>query len=150
MPLRSNETGEHYPTTARLMKMLESSPNSFKEMQLSSSSGEDMVFHKYLNTLLDKKNLQITDLITGAFISKSYAYQFTNGERLPGRDIVLRMALYMKIKVAEAQRLLTLAGKSVLYPKIRRDAAILFCLQKGMSLDESNSFLEDLGEETIV
>lgn len=85
-------------------------------------------------------------LIVNASISKTYAYQFLNGERIPGHDIILRMCLVMSLKLDEIQRLLTLAGKSVLYPKIRRDAAVLYCIKKKMTLDETNTFLENSGE----
>lgn len=140
---------DQLPTTARLMKMLETSPGRFMDSLLSSGN-RDMVFHEYLYSLLKKQNLEIPDLIAGSCISKTYAYQFLNGERLPGRNIVLRMAFFLKLKVDETQRLLTLAGKSILYPKLHRDAAILFCLRKKMTLDEANFFLDDLGEETLL
>lgn len=143
------EKDEQYPTTARLLKLLESSPNQFRDAQLSASH-ENIYFHEYLYALMEKKNVQTIDLIAGACISKTYTYQFVNGERIPGRDIVLRMGFFLKLKVSEVQRLLTLAGKGVLYPKIRRDAAVLFCLQKKMTLDEVNSFLDDLGEDMIL
>jgi len=136
------------PTTLRLLKMLESSPNQFKDIHLNHI--KDATFHQYLKDLMKKKRVTAPALISGACISKTYAYQFINGERLPGRDIVLRMAFALKLNIDDTQRLLTLAGKGVLYPKIRRDAGILFCLRKKMTLDETNSFLEDLGEVPLL
>ena len=99
---------------------------------------------------MDKKKVSTPELISRACISKTYAYQFINGERLPGRDIVIRMAFALKLNIDDTQRLLTLDGKGVLYPKIRRDAGILLCLRKKMTLDETNSFLEDLGEVPLL
>ena len=146
--MTGNRTDKHsdtqVPTTARLMKMLETSPNQFRNSHLASVT--DISFHEYLDKLMKARNVSTSSLISGVCISKTYAYQFLNGERLPGRDIALRMALSMKLTVDETQRLLTLAGKGILYPKMRRDAAILFCIRKKMTLDEASSFLEDLGE----
>lgn len=139
-----NHSDNQTPTTARLMKMLETSPNQFRNCHLPSIT--DIAFHEHLGKLMKERNMSASSLISGSCISKTYAYQFLNGERLPGRDIVLRMAFALKLNVEETQRLLTLAGKGVLYPKIRRDAGILFCIRKKMTLDEANSFLEDLGE----
>lgn len=136
------------PTTAKLLRMLETSPHQFREQQLGEKN--DPAFHEYLNKLMEKQQFYAPDLIVGACISKTYAYQFINGERLPGRDIILRIGLTMKLNLDEVQRLLTLAGKSVLYPRIRRDAAVLYCIKKKMTLDETNSFLEDLGEEPLL
>ena len=135
------------PTTARLMKMLETSPNQFRA-QLSLVNAPD--FHEYLYSLMEKQKMSIPTLITSASISKTYAYQFLNGERMPGRDIILRISLAMGLTLDETQRLLTLAGKSTLYPKIRRDAGVLYCIRKKMNLDETNSFLEDLGEAPLL
>lgn len=138
---------EIMPTTAKLLKMLESSPSRFRERLVDKN---DPVFHEYLDMMMKKQNLSASSLITGACISKTYAYQFINGERLPGRDIILRIGFFMKLKLDEVQRLLTLASKSVLYPKIRRDAAIMYCIKKKLTLDETNSFLEDLGEDPLL
>lgn len=136
------------PTTVRLMRMLETSPRRFQEQQLSKKN--DPSFHGYLNKLMEDYECHATTLVVGACISKTYVYQFINGERLPGRDIILRISLAMGLTLDETQRLLTLAGKSVLYPKIRRDASILYCIRKKMSLDEANSFLEDISEVSIL
>lgn len=140
--------GKDAPTTARLLRMLETSPRRFQEQQLSGK--KDPSFHEYLNKLMEKYECYAPSLVTGACISKTYVYQFINGERLPGRDIILRISLAMKLTLDETQRLLTLAGKSILYPRLRRDASILYCIRKKMSLDETNSFLEDLGEGPLL
>ena len=136
------------PTTLKLLKLLESSPNQFREVYLANV--KDISFHEYLKKLMDKKKISATELISRACISKTYAYQFINGERIPGRDIVIRMAFALKLNIDDTQRLLTLAGKGVLYPKIRRDAGILLCFRKKMTLDDTNSFLEDLGEVPLL
>ena len=136
------------PTTAKLLRMLETSPHQFRERHLDDM--KTPIFHEYLNDLMEKSDFSVSALITEACISKTYTYQFINGERLPGRDIILRMGIAMRLNLDEIQRLLTLAGKSVLYPKIRRDAAILYCIKKKMTLDETNTFLEDLGETHLL
>lgn len=135
------------PATAGLMKMLETSPDQFQE---KLSEIESPAFHEYLYLIMKKQGFSAPSLIADASVSKTYAYQFLNGERIPGRDIILRMCLAMGTKLDETQRLLTLAGKSVLYPKIRRDAGILYCLRKELTLDEANSFLENLGEHPLL
>lgn len=150
MPHKSHNLSEEYqlPTTVKLLKMLESSPNQFKETHLSKV--EDIAFCEHLKNLMDKRKLTTTELISRACISKTYAYQFINGERLPGRDIAIRMAFALKLNIDDTQRLLTIARKGVLYPKIRRDASILLCIRKKMTIDETNLFLEDLGEVPLL
>ena len=140
--------GSALPTTAKLMKILETSPQQFRDQQIPVI--KTPTFHEYLYRLMEEQDFSVSALIKYASISKTYIYQFLNGERIPGRDIILRICLVMRLKLNETQRLLTLAGKSVLYPKIRRDAAILYCIKKKMTLDETNSFLENLGEITLL
>lgn len=140
--------GNPAKTTSRLMKLLETAPNRFREQLVSSEA--DPSFHDYLLTLMKRQQVNTAYLMRETFISKTYAYQFINGERLPGRDIALRMAFALKLNTEDAQRLLSLAGKGSLYPKIRRDAAVLFCLRKKMTLDEANDFLEELGEKPLL
>ena len=49
-----------------------------------------------LRELLEQKGLSAPEWIAAADISKSYAYQVLRGERIPGRDILLRTALDRK------------------------------------------------------
>lgn len=136
------------PSTTKLMKMLQASPRQFLESHMSNI--RDTTFHEYLYSIMEINGKTTSNLIADACISKSYAYQFLNGERLPGRDIILRIGFSMNLDADEIQRLLTLAGKSVLYPKIHRDAGILYCIRKKMSLDEANFFLTDIGEVPLL
>ena len=62
-----------------------------------------------LRNLLDRADISASDWITAADISRSYGYQILRGERIPGRDILLRTALALHLSVEEAQRLLTTA-----------------------------------------
>ena len=143
-----NDSSSKSSTTTKLMKMLQASPSQFMETHIPTI--KDTTFQEYLYQLMEEKEKTIPDLIADACISKSYAYQFLNGERLPGRDIILRIGLSMSLSMDEIQRLLTLAGKSILYPKLHRDAGILYCIRKKMSVDEANYFLTDIGEVSLL
>lgn len=102
-----------------------------------------------LRNLLDRADISASDWITAADISRSYGYQILRGERIPGRDILLRTALAVRLSVEETQRLLTLGGCAVLYPRIRRDAAVIFALNQSLSLLETESLLSSLPERSL-
>ena len=70
--------------------------------------------------------------------------------RAPGRDIVLRLALVLALTPEETQRLLRAAQRGALYPRVRRDAAVIFCLNRGLSLLEADDLLRSLGEDPLV
>ena len=135
-------------STDELMEMLDKAPDKFKA-QLARMDN-DPVFSEYLACLMDGLGCSGMALMNRAFISKTYYYQLRSGERLPGRNTAIRIALVLSLSVDETQRLLTLAEKNVLYPKVRRDAAILWCLKKKMSFDETENYLKQIGEESLL
>lgn len=102
-----------------------------------------------LRNLLDRADISASDWITAADISRSYGYQILRGERIPGRDILLRTALALYLSVEEAQRLLTLGGCAALYPRLRRDAAVIFALNQSLSLLETERLLSSLPERSL-
>ena len=93
--------------------------------------------------------MSASEWIAAADISKSYGYQVLRGERIPGRDILLRTALSLSLGLKETQRLLMLGGCGALYPKIRRDAAVIFALNQKMTLLETEDLLASLPERSL-
>ena len=109
-----------------------------------------MSVSSYLDQLLEQYKMSIPDFITKTYLSKSFVYQIFSGERNPGRDILLRIAVAMNLTLEEAQELLMVGQKGALYPKVRRDAAIICCLEQRLSLDETDEFLKSISEKTLV
>ena len=54
------------------------------------------------------------------------------------------------LKRRETQRLLKLAGAAELYPKVRRDAIIIWCIDRGMSREACDDELWRFGEKTLL
>ena len=81
-----------------------------------------------------QKGLSPAQVIDQSQIERTYGHQLFNGTRSPSRDKVLQLALGAGLGVPDTQKLLRAAGKSQLYPKLKRDAVILFGLQKGYSI----------------
>lgn len=134
--------------TNQLMKMLQTGCDK------SCFSGNHNLFTSasFAEILINKAalaNLTDMQLAAAASISKTYIYQLLRGERRPGRDIVLRLSLVLHLSVDETQKLLTVSGNSVLYPRIRRDAAVIFSLGKKMALAEAEYLLSSLQERTL-
>ena len=99
-----------------------------------------------LRELLSRRGLSPADWIRMANISRSYAYQVLRGERRPGRDILLRTALSLSLSLEETQRLLALSSCGALYPRLRRDAAVIYALSHDMSPEETEELLASLPE----
>ena len=56
-------------------------------------------------------------------------YDIFAGKSKPGRDHAIMLAVGLGCNLRETQRLLRLAGVSELWPKVRRDAIIIWCIQ---------------------
>lgn len=135
-------------TTDKLMEMLEASPANFREIAFTTDM--QVSFGECLTELMQEKSFDMSKLIKEACLSKTYAYQFINGQRIPGRDIIIRMALAMQLDIESTQRMLVIARKGTLYPKIQRDAILLYCIFKKAGLDEANAMLHDKGEALLL
>ena len=104
---------------------------------------------RVLQELLEQVGMSVPEWIAAADISKSYGYQVLRGERIPGRDILLRTALSLGLDLKETQRLLAAGGCGALYPRIRRDAAVIFALNQKMTLLETEELLASLPERSL-
>ncbi len=98
-------------------------------------------FPAYLNMLCAEKGQIPERVILQADIERSYGHQLFNGTRKPSRDKVIQLAFGLGLDVAECQALLRVAGKSPLYPRLRRDAVLIFCLSHGISVLEAQELL---------
>ena len=103
----------------------------------------------YLNGLLQERHLTVQDIVVRCNLDRSYGYQLFNGTRKPTRNFLLRLALLLNLEETVAQRLLNLAGRQPLYARNRRDAAVLYSLSHGLTLEEAETLLADLGEEGL-
>ena len=103
----------------------------------------------YLNELLVAKRLKRSQDVRMANLNETFGYQIFTGARNPSRDKVLQIAFAMALTLRETNRALEAAGVSSLYSKDRRDAIIIFCLDRGCSLQKVNEELNRFGERTI-
>lgn len=103
----------------------------------------------YLNRLLEEKGLKRSDVVRRAGLNSTFGYQIFTGARKASRNKLLQLAFAMGLTLREANRLLRYGEAGALYCKNRRDAIIIFALDKGYSLQEVEEALFSLGEETI-
>ena len=104
---------------------------------------------QYLSILLERHNLTKQEVYAASNLDRSLTYQIFNGSRRPSRNALLSIALGMRLTLPETQRLLKIAQRGELYPKNRRDAAILFCIFQKLSLIETELLLDSIGEPCL-
>lgn len=110
---------------------------------------DDTTCAQMLTALLEQHGQRAAAWMAAIAISRSYGYQILRGIRRPGRDILLRTALCLQLSVPQTQRLLARGGCGALYPRVRRDAAVLFALYHRLSLLETEELLLSLPERSL-
>ena len=78
--------------------------------------------------------LERARVVREAGLNETFGYQIFMGQRGASRNKVLQLAFAMRLSLREANRLLQAAGSNGLYCKNRRDAIVIFCLERGHSL----------------
>ena len=136
---------EKQVSTDELLKLL------FKERSLeqfllrNESAYLNADFSDYLSNWCKSHQEIPEQLIRRANLEKSFGHQLFSGKRKPSRDTVIQLAFAMQASVAQAQEMLKVARKSVLYPRIKRDTVIIYCLHNNVSLLDTEIILENLG-----
>ena len=102
-------------------------------------------FHEYIAALCAAREEVPEHVIQRAGLEKSFGHQLFSGRRTPSRDTVIQLAFGFSLTIAEAQELLKVAGKSPLYPRVKRDSAIIYCLYHAVPLVNAQVILYDLG-----
>ena len=130
--------------THELMDFLSRSDSLAVALEFIDDSIPQITLAEHLKALLGRRNISISQLINATNLSKSFVYQLLSGSRSAGRDAVLQIAFALNLSIDETHRLLTLSGNSVLYPKVKRDAVIIFCLNKRLPLVQADELLLEL------
>ena len=104
---------------------------------------------EYLCGLLDEKQLKRVQVVRMANLNETFGYQIFTGQRGATRDKILQIAFAMALTLRETNRALRAGGASSLDPHNRRDAIILYCLDRGCSLQKVNEELYRFGERTV-
>ncbi len=136
--------------TQELLRIIEKMPNVENAVKELSNYPKAKTFPVAIFDFLQERGMTVPELSEASLLSRSFTYQICEGTRAPGRDIVLRLSVVLGLTYDEAQYLLRSAQRGALYPKVRRDAVIIYALSKHMNLTETNEALLSLGEESLL
>lgn len=104
---------------------------------------------RHLNMLLKQKHLSRADVVRGSLLDRAYVYQIFSGEKSPSRDKLIALAFGLKLSDEETQKMLKLSCSRELYAREKRDALILFALQRKMTIMETNDLLFGHGHPAL-
>lgn len=128
-------------TTSQLLSFIKKSGQFSEVTEVFHDKEETPVFCHFLYKLMGKYNTTPKDVISSSGIERSYFYHILSGQKTPGRNIILRISLCISATLSETNQLLRLANQGPLYAKVRRDAAIIFAIEKKFTMQQTNDFL---------
>ena len=111
---------------------------------------EELPLPELLLQLLNKYGKNKMDVIKAARLDFTYGYQIFDGKKKPRREKLLQLAFGFPLSVDDTNRMFRAGGVSGLYVRSKRDVICMYCLQQKMTLEECNSYLYQMGEDTLI
>jgi len=139
-------------TTSQLLNILNSADSlkaldRYVEEYLPAE--KTATYQEYFEGILKQKGMDKSEVIRASGIQRNYAYQILGGIRNPSRDKVIALALAAGMDLRQAQKSLTLCGTGSLYSRSRRDAILIFCINRGLDVMQANELLVEMEEEPL-
>lgn len=135
--------------TEILQRSIEQAETVSEALQLVDQVGTLIPVSVLLSRMMQTRELtpqRLADLIE---VERSTLYRLLSGERLTTRNVLLRIAIVMSLTVEETQTILRAGQRAQLYALVRRDAIILFGINRRFSLAQIESILLEKGENSL-
>lgn len=110
---------------------------------------DEITLAEYLERMLEKYQLSKKTVIIQAQLDITYGYQIFQGKKHPSRDILLKLAFGFPLTVDETKRLLYYGNAGTLYPRVKRDAHIMYALHQKYNVIQVNDYLYENNERTL-
>lgn len=137
-------------TTGELLELLKKSPAVVSYME---HAADDLIrqipLSVYLTNLIEEKAMEKSRLIRLSGLDRGYVYDILAGKKNPSRDKVLALCFAMSLSAENTQQLLKSTGYAPLYVRLERDSIILFGLEHGISLMETNELLFEMNYDVL-
>ena len=134
-------------STDELMAILKEK-NNYDEFLAECSNEIIHNISTYLNAFMTETTVSALSKQSG--LSESYLYKLLEGKRAnPSRDTLLQICFGLNLDIEQCNCLLKAGNFNILYPRIKRDSIIIFCINKKYTLIQCDQMLADSGEKTF-
>lgn len=110
---------------------------------------DNLTFSEYLNHILDAKHMSKAQVLSKTTIQRNYGYQIFDGSKVPNKDKVIQLSLGFGLDLRVTNNLLSLSNNGMLYPKVKRDALLIYCIENHKSVYETNECLMEYQLELL-
>jgi len=137
-------------TTDELVNHIKKAKTIASFFEDNSAEFDSLLFVKTLKSHLETKKISKQKLVREAHLNQSYVYDILNAKKTPSRDTVVKLSFALGLTLTETTRLLKLAGYSELYPRIEREAIIIFCIENKKDICYTNDLLCNMQEKLLI
>lgn len=99
--------------------------------------------------LVQRSGMTKSDIINKSDFGYVYFYDVINGRKIPSRDKIVKLVLAMHLTLEDCQTALKYSGRSVLYPRVKRDSILIYGLVHRLSVFEVSEMLAANGEADL-
>lgn len=103
----------------------------------------------YFEQLIKNKKLKKADIVKNSGIERTYAYQLLNGTKKPSRDKFIALCVGACLTFEEVQMAMKYTGFMPLYPRVRRDAIIIYGVKAKKKVWEIEELLDRFNEPIL-
>ena len=130
-------------STEQLMNELKNTTDIGDFLSKNQNEMIDLSLSEYLRQLLEKYNLEKSDVFRRAKMTESnYGYElFRDDSKKASRDKLIQICVGFPLTIEETQEVLRYGKVRTLYPRDERDAYILFALKNGYDVAQLNDLL---------
>lgn len=124
--------------TTDLEKMLMSADEFDEEIIKANPAPE---FYELIDEMLQERDIKRADLIKSLNLDRTYGYQILNGTRMPTKNQIICIGLYLGVTVEQMQQLLRICGRESLYIRNIEDAKVMYALEHKYSYEQAMEFI---------
>ena len=136
--------------TTQLLNELQFKNQSIQDyIDTNSNSFIEINLYEFWHSLVKKSGMTKSDIINKSDFGYVYFYDVINGKKIPSRDKIIKLFFAMHLSLNECQQALKYCGRSMLYPRVKRDSIFIFGLTHGLSLFQVSELLQQQGEADI-
>ena len=130
-------------STEQLMNELKNASDIAEFVNQNQDEMLDLSLSEYLRQLLEKYNLEKSDVFRRAKMTESnYGYElFRDDSKKASRDKLIQICVGFPLTIEETQEVLRYGKVRTLYPRDERDAYVLFALKNGYDMAQLNDLL---------
>ncbi len=144
-----NEIGRKGTETADILEKLKNRKSLTEILDENKAMFSNMSIGEYISAEITRKNFTKAKIIKASGINKRFFFDILSGKKSPNRRYIIRIFLALQLDFNDVQWYLRATDYPQLYARNKRDAVIIYCINKKLSVDACNKMLNNIGLENL-